>query len=1147
MRANYIKPYRFKIFTFLLLLIFFTLPILGQVTVGDGVAPQDYSILEVVSNGTGGLRLPQLSSKQRNDLEMSKITDAEKKAKAIGLTIVNTDNGCYEYWNGSEWISLCEGQSDIGFIDNNGNDVDPTRPAFPCKGESRGPFTPKEEKQCTGISIPYTYTLVSGAGMLNLQVTDPATGKFTVTASENPTARMRTAIVRVTNNCTGKHRDLLFTQEGCDDLCRFDITKPLINVSNNGDLCQNGAVYMYVTNPSNDVNVSYIWTLNDVEMGRGIWYVATTPGEYVVYVNAIGCDTNASDRIKVTYSDTDAPSGNMVIQASNNGIICNGSTIKMMAYNLPASGTLTWYKNGIKTAKTGNPITLASTDIGTWFAVMEDGSCTSRPSNSINVIYNDQSTSLTTPQININETPLASISSLCKGGRLDLELANYNDYYTTHQVAVTVSWYNATTLLGEGPTLSVVAPSSGDFILRCVVSDNTGFFCSSEVIEIISLSGNAPNVPGISGVPYICGGVPTSLTAMISGSGSYIYEWYKDDQLLAEQGQTLLVKEIGTYRVAAKDGSCISDRSLPVTVSLSDFPVLRWSVGSDVVEPGQVHTYLVEGFYNPTKYTWTVDNGATIENGQGTQAATIRFPNTQTTVNIEVVAENHCGTGKLLTKEVTVKDACTAPNIAQVKINPASETILSGTTLNMEVRLNEGTPPFKYEWKRDNVVIHSEVSEYMINTYNIPNVQKTHEGTYSVEVSNSCGTAGPVVAGKKTVINVNLDFEDPNGRLSGIDCFDVVQVNNDNDCGRLNIRKPYQADFTKPYVYTFTSMAPGNSNLIFFIDDPEEAVESYTVQPNIPTILADGGKYTVTVKYKESLMQSAAGRSNDNPISVIIYALYTNGGKEKGTRRIVTIKDCDCCSTVMDLEENEYTAHRFGDAGCWMTQNLRSTYNETMWVGAIQKKGNVAGIDLTTKAWYYPMKNETILNDNPEAGLLYTYLAATYGVISETIESGDAGRVKSKVQGLCPEGWVLPSDFDWSELEKAIASDPSKYAAMPSGNIWDESARYIDGARGSWGKAFISPKNLFASSSTGGVSNTDHSGFNGFLVGYMNSGVVFNAGTGTQWWSTSASSDTFDSAAWTRQYGVSDNGSLARVGKVFRSWMLSVRCKKWEE
>jgi uncharacterized protein (TIGR02145 family) len=50
----------------------------------------------------GGLRLPQLTTEQRNGLAL---TDPE----ARGLTIFNTTTNCMEYWNGTEWKSLCDG------------------------------------------------------------------------------------------------------------------------------------------------------------------------------------------------------------------------------------------------------------------------------------------------------------------------------------------------------------------------------------------------------------------------------------------------------------------------------------------------------------------------------------------------------------------------------------------------------------------------------------------------------------------------------------------------------------------------------------------------------------------------------------------------------------------------------------------------------------------------------------------------------------------------------------------------------------------------------------------------------------------------------------------------------------------------------
>jgi len=80
------------------------LPMKAQVTIGALTAPQPFSLLEITTaNKTGGLRLPQLSTADRDALDLSSNPDA-----AHGLMIYNTDIDCVEYWNGTSWISLCE-------------------------------------------------------------------------------------------------------------------------------------------------------------------------------------------------------------------------------------------------------------------------------------------------------------------------------------------------------------------------------------------------------------------------------------------------------------------------------------------------------------------------------------------------------------------------------------------------------------------------------------------------------------------------------------------------------------------------------------------------------------------------------------------------------------------------------------------------------------------------------------------------------------------------------------------------------------------------------------------------------------------------------------------------------------------------------
>jgi formylglycine-generating enzyme required for sulfatase activity len=78
----------------------------AQVTIGKDKSPEPFSVLELISNDTRGLRLPQLTQKERNALVL---TFAGHETEALGLQIFNTSTKCVETWNGVEWIQACDG------------------------------------------------------------------------------------------------------------------------------------------------------------------------------------------------------------------------------------------------------------------------------------------------------------------------------------------------------------------------------------------------------------------------------------------------------------------------------------------------------------------------------------------------------------------------------------------------------------------------------------------------------------------------------------------------------------------------------------------------------------------------------------------------------------------------------------------------------------------------------------------------------------------------------------------------------------------------------------------------------------------------------------------------------------------------------
>ena len=191
----------------------------AQATIGSQADPQAFSLLEIsTASKKGGLRLPQLTTAERNALNLS-VNPAEAK----GLVIYNTDNDCVEYWNLTKWISLCSGSSSVVIKDGSDNDpFDPENPitepsgsgssVFPKEGGVKGPFTPNDTPAC-GLNPPYRILLILGGEYAKIMVNDPATGAFSLSMNENTTVRERYAIVRVVNNCTGEYRDFTFSQE----------------------------------------------------------------------------------------------------------------------------------------------------------------------------------------------------------------------------------------------------------------------------------------------------------------------------------------------------------------------------------------------------------------------------------------------------------------------------------------------------------------------------------------------------------------------------------------------------------------------------------------------------------------------------------------------------------------------------------------------------------------------------------------------------------------------------------------------------------------------------------------------------------------------------------------------------------------------
>lgn len=263
----------------------------------------------------------------------------------------------------------------------------------------------------------------------------------------------------------------------------------------------------------------------------------------------------------------------------------------------------------------------------------------------------------------------------------------------------------------------------------------------------------------------------------------------------------------------------------------------------------------------------------------------------------------------------------------------------------------------------------------------------------------------------------------------------------------------------------------------------------------------------------------------------------------------------------------------------WMLNNLAATsfvpYNATPALGRTGDDKNVsvnlpgtasASVsDYKNPLWTYPNvsgngTSATRYTANPRIGRLYNWAAATNskgstdnaGIQINTtgkanINDGEVApatdRQTSRRQGICPNGWHLPSDYEWTELEQEMNTNTSQYAAIPdaNGTITVGEANAWRGTTHGQGMKDPCPtpgQSTFPDS--GGASNIIGTavtpGFNVMLAGQANSGSVNNYGDFGYLWSASGFSDT---DAW---YRILNTGVTS--GQPPRSFMFSVRCKK---
>jgi uncharacterized protein (TIGR02145 family) len=150
------------------------------------------------------------------------------------------------------------------------------------------------------------------------------------------------------------------------------------------------------------------------------------------------------------------------------------------------------------------------------------------------------------------------------------------------------------------------------------------------------------------------------------------------------------------------------------------------------------------------------------------------------------------------------------------------------------------------------------------------------------------------------------------------------------------------------------------------------------------------------------------GLTNGVTYYVRAYAISSEG-VVYGEEVSFTTDACGDPNNVTDYDGNTYNSVLIGTQ-CWMKENLRTTH----FADGTAISTN-SGTSNTVAYWYYPNNNA---NNAETYGLLYNWSAVMHG-------SASSNANPSGVQGICPNGWHVPSQSEWQQLVSYVQSMPS--------------------------------------------------------------------------------------------------------------------------
>ena len=251
--------------------------------------------------------------------------------------------------------------------------------------------------------------------------------------------------------------------------------------------------------------------------------------------------------------------------------------------------------------------------------------------------------------------------------------------------------------------------------------------------------------------------------------------------------------------------------------------------------------------------------------------------------------------------------------------------------------------------------------------------------------------------------------------------------------------------------------------------------------------------------------------------------------------------------SVSDHEGNWYEVVQIGTQ-CWLKENMRATTSPS--TGTYIVYAPTSGNDNTVRQsytskiahWY---KNDSTTYAPKEYGLLYNWCAAVdtfrtgdnYGFEKATEDKHSDNDAWSCTfsgnrRGICPEGWHIPSNEEWTEMETVV--DETINTAINNGFRGTQSGKFSTGCDWTNLNRFATSIKEFDSPGDYSYAERNNSGFSALPAGHFAEGLFKQAGPVA----ANASGDNLftDAGFWSTEYIVEEHNSKCCA------WTRSLRC-----